>query len=107
MSTEKRELKAPPSIDGAQSAQEMIRFWIADNTEHVSLRVGDAADPSKEPTMWGFMLADIAKHVTDGFKELHPEGLEKEDIIKEIVTGFLNRIQFGPKSPGDVQKMGD
>ena len=107
MSTEKRELKAPPSIDGAQSAQEMIRFWIADNTEHVSLRVGDAADPSKEPTMWGFMLADIAKHVTDGFKELHPEGPEKEDIIKEIVTGFLNRIQFGPKSPGDVQKMGD
>ena len=85
----------------------MIRFWIADNTEHVSLRVGDAADPSKEPTMWGFMLADIAKHVTDGFKELHSEGPEKEDIIKEIVTGFLNRIQFGPKSPGDVQKMGD
>jgi Domain of unknown function (DUF5076) len=107
MSTEKRELKAPPSIDTANSAQEMIRFWIADNTEHVSLRVGDAAEPSKEPTMWGFMLADIAKHVTDAFKELHPEGPEKEDIIKEIVTGFLNRIQFGPKSPGDVQKMGD
>jgi len=107
MSTEKRELKSPPSIDDAQSAQEMIRFWIADNTDHVSLRVGEAAEPAKEPTMWGFMLADIAKHVTAAFKDLHPDGPEKEDIIKEIVTGFLNRIQFGPKSPGDVQKMGD
>ena len=107
MSTEKRELKSPPSIEGAQSAQEMIRFWIADNTDHVSLRVGDAADPATEPTMWGFILGDIAKHVTDAFKDLHPDGPEKEDIIKEIVTGFLNRIQFGPKSPGDVQKMGD
>ena len=46
MSTEIRELKSPPSIEGADAAQEMIRFWIADNTDHVSLRVGDAADPA-------------------------------------------------------------
>lgn len=107
MPTEKRDLREPPSIQGAETAQEMIRFWIADNQDHVSLRVGEAAKPETEPTMWGFILGDIAKHVTDAFKELHPEGPEKDAIIKEIVTGFLNRIQFGPKSPGTVEKMGD
>jgi len=107
MSTEKRPLKEPPSIDDTAQAQELIRFWIADNMDHVSLRVGEVTEPEKEPTMWGFILADIAKHVTDAFKELHPDGPEKDLIIKEIVTGFLNRIQYGPKSPGQPTKMGD
>ena len=105
MSTEKRELKSPPSVEGADIAQEMIRFWIADNTDHVSLRVGEAADPATEPTMWGFILGDIAKHVTDAFKDHHPDGPEKEEIIKEIVTGFLETDFEGGRHARRVAKM--
>ena len=107
MSSNHKELTKPGTIQHDAFAQEMVRFWISNNQDHVSLLVGGSGDPEKEPAMWGFILGDIAKHVTDAFKDHHPDGPEKEEIIKEIVTGFLNRIQFGPKSPGDVQKMGD
>ena len=107
MSTEKRELKVPPSLPEDEHGREMVRFWIAGNTDHVSLRVGDVEDPSKEPTMWGFILADIAKHVTDAFKDLHPDGPDKDAIMKELFAGFMNRMQYGPKSPGTVERTPD
>ena len=105
MSTEKRELKSPPSVEGADIAQEMIRFWIADNTDHVSLRVGEAADPATEPTMWGFILADIAKHVTKVLREQNPDGPAAQEIMEQILGGIGERLKHAPGLTGTTRKV--
>ena len=104
MSTEKRELKSPPSVEGADIAQEMIRFWISNNQDHVSLKVGASGDPEKEPPMWGFMLADIAKHVTRVLREENPDGPSAQEIMEQILGGIGERLRHAPDLSGTTIK---
>ena len=51
MSSEHKELSKPGTIQDDAVAQEMIRFWISNNQDHVSLMIGSSGDPEKEPPM--------------------------------------------------------
>ncbi len=105
MSDQHKELARPEGIDSATKAQEFVRFWIANNKEHVNVLVGTAGDPAKEPAMWGFILADIAKHVTKAIREQDPEGLPAQDIMEQILGGLAQRLKHAPELSGTTSKV--
>jgi hypothetical protein len=42
---------------------EILRVWIAEKNQHVSLRSGVWEDPAA----WGLMLADLARHIANTY----------------------------------------
>ena len=44
---------------------EILRVWVADKGQHVSLRAGVWTDPAA----WGLVLADLARHVSNCYQE--------------------------------------
>lgn len=105
MSSSHKELTKPGTIQHDAFAQEMVRFWISNNQDHVSLLVGGSGDPEKEPAMWGFILADIAKHVTKVLREQNPEGPEAQEIMEQILGGIGERLRHAPGLTGTTQKV--
>jgi hypothetical protein len=57
--SEKDELVIPGEAKRDVNSFEVLRVWIANNGQHVSLKVG----VWKDPTAWGIMLADLAGHI--------------------------------------------
>ena len=104
MSSEHKELSKPGTIQDDAVAQEMIRFWISNNQDHVSLMIGSSGDPEKEPPMWGFMLADIAKHVTRVPREQNPDGPSAQEIMEQILGGIGERLRHAPNLSGTTIK---
>ena len=104
MSSEHKELPKPGTIQDDAVAQEMIRFWISNNQDHVSLMIGSSGDPEKEPPMWGFMLADIAKHVTRVLREQNPDGPSAQEIMEQILGGIGERLRHAPNLSGTTIK---
>ena len=104
MPTNHTALNKPNSINDNADAQEMIRFWLSENTDHVSLMVGGVEDAAKEAPMWGFILADIAKHVTQALRQTNPDGPDATAIMTQIMDGFAERIKHAPILSGTVQK---
>ena len=104
MSSEHKELSKPGTIQDDAVAQEMIRFWISNNQDHVSLMISSSGDPEKEPPMWGFMLADIAKHVTRVLREQNPDGPSAQEIMEQILGGIGERLRHVPNLSGTTIK---
>lgn len=104
MSTNHTALNKPKSISETADAQEMIRFWLSENVDHVSLMVGAVDDADKEPPMWGFILADIAKHITQAIRQTNPDGPDATAIMTQIMDGFAERIKHAPILSGTVAK---
>lgn len=105
MSDQLKELSRPEGVESAAKAQEFVRFWIADNKEHVNVLVGTAGDPEKEPAMWGFILADIAKHVTKAMREKSPDGPAAQDIMEQILGGIAERLKHAPELSGSAREV--
>jgi hypothetical protein len=55
------QLLIPEAAKRDQKSFELIRVWVAENSQHVSLRAGVWKDPA-----WGIMLADLARHIASG-----------------------------------------
>ncbi len=96
MSNKDNALLIPEAVDGATSAQELVRFWIADNEGASSLKVG-LADPKVEPGMWGFILADIAKHVVQTLRKADPDGPDAQGVFEQIMQNFVERVKHNPE----------
>lgn len=62
---ETNQLAIPDAARKDPKAFELLRVWIANGDQHVSLRAGVWADPAA----WGIMLADLAKHVTKSYEQ--------------------------------------
>ena len=46
-----------------QKAFEILRVWVNDDKQYVSLRAGAFSDPA----MWGLLLVDLAKHAANSY----------------------------------------
>ena|SRR5438105_1915704 len=57
---------------------EMIRAWVAQEALHCALRIGVWKDPSA----WGILLADVARHVANAHEE--SEGRDRNKTIESI-----------------------
>lgn len=59
------QLLIPDAAKRDPKSLELLRVWIADNNQHVSLRTGVWDDPAE----WGLMLADLARHIVNTYEQ--------------------------------------
>jgi hypothetical protein len=75
-------LTVPMAVQVDPNACELVRVWIANNEQHVSLRSGVWEDPAA----WGIMLADLARHVAETYKR--DAGREVGATLQRIMAGI-------------------
>jgi hypothetical protein len=61
---------------------ELVRVWIASGSQHVSL----ATNVWQNPSAWGIMLVDLAKHIASAYQKT--AGMNFDDTLKRIKDGF-------------------
>ncbi len=76
------QLVVPDAARKDKRSFELLRVWIAEHDQHISLRVGVWEDPSH----WGIMLADLASHIANTFEQA--EGLTHVQALKSIQLAF-------------------
>jgi hypothetical protein len=84
------ELDLPVGVEGNDVADEFIRFWIDDNDEYVSLRVGSLG--KDEPSQWGMMLADLSLHILNALKQNGSTDSE-EALRLQLEQGYVGRLK--------------
>jgi hypothetical protein len=84
-------LDVPNAARLDHSSFEVLRVWIAEGGQHVTLRIGDWDDPAA----WGIMLADVARHVANAYHQ--KKGLDRTASLERIKAGLY--VEF--ESPTD------
>jgi hypothetical protein len=87
-------LAAPPAASRDAASFELLRVWIAEHGQHVSLRSGVWEDAFA----WGIVLADLARHI------VHAESLARKDLdqvayLKRMLEGFEAEIESPTDDP--------
>ena len=77
-----RELPIPAIARTATKATEVVRVWVADGAQHVSVATGIWSDPGA----WGILLVDLARHLARAYA--HSNGPEYSDALDRIKAGF-------------------
>jgi hypothetical protein len=80
--THRDQLLIPEAAVKDSKSFEILRVWIANKGQHVSLRVGLWSDPAA----WGIMLSDLARHVANSYEQ--DEGLATKDTLQRIKAAF-------------------
>lgn len=78
-----RYLDPPPASNRDKDAFELIRVWIAEQNQHVSLRPGVWTDGLH----WGMMLADLAQHIANA-ECMNNKKLDRREFLERIRDGF-------------------
>jgi hypothetical protein len=81
-------LAAPPAASRDASSFELLRVWIAEQGQHVSLRSGVWEDAFA----WGIVLADLARHIVHA-ESLARKGLDQDAYLKRMLEGFEAEIE--------------
>ena len=78
-----KELPIPPAAVGDEQAVEIVRAWIADGDQWVTI------DPHRyqhrdfdEEWAWGLFLADTARHLADAIAE--QTGKDRDQVLEAI-----------------------
>ena len=75
MAANNKFLDPPPAASRDKASFELLRVWVAEQGQHVSLRSGAWEDPFA----WGIVLADLARHIVNAaFLERMLEGFQAE-----------------------------
>ncbi|MEL6113265.1 MAG: DUF5076 domain-containing protein [Pseudomonadota bacterium] len=85
------ELSIPEGISGEDGGHELVRFWVCDGDDHVSLRIG-LFDDDEEPAVWGNVAADIMKHVVNALVQTDPRR-DPDVMFAEIERAFAQRLK--------------
>jgi len=91
-------LDVPPVAARDKASFEVLRVWIAEQGQHVSLRSGAWEDPFA----WGIVLADLARHIALAHQLQHPE-TDLEGFVERLLEGFHAEIENPTDEPeGEV-----
>ena len=91
-------LNIPPVAQRDQASFEVMRVWIAEQGQHVSIRSGAWEDPFA----WGIVLADLARHVALAHEMQNP-GTDKDKFLERLLEGFEAEIENPTDEPeGEV-----
>ncbi len=82
MAQHQGELDIPPAAAADRKAAEIARVWAAGGTQQVALRVGIW----KDPAAWGILLADLARHVANAYRE--EEGRDIKETLARVRAGW-------------------
>jgi hypothetical protein len=93
-----KQLPIPPAVDSDARARELLRVWAAHGKQHVSL----AADAWNDPTAWGIVLVDLAKHIASAYQQ--SAGTDFSAALTRIKAGFDAEWQTATDEPsGQLQ----
>lgn len=81
-------LDPPPAATRDKGGFELLRVWVAEAGQHVSLRAGTWEDPFA----WGIVLADLARHIVNAEAQGNP-GLDREAYLERILEGFEAELE--------------
>ncbi len=70
------------------SSFELLRVWVARQSQQITLRPGVWQDP----TAWGVMLADLARSIVKVHEE-NDEDLDAEAFLASLLEGFDTEIE--------------
>jgi hypothetical protein len=76
------QLLVPDAAKTDPNSFELLRVWVANKGQHVSLRSG----VWKDPAAWGIMLADLARHVANSYEQ--DAGLDQLKALQRIKAGL-------------------
>jgi hypothetical protein len=76
------ELPIPDAAKSDSQSLEILRLWVANKGQHVSLRSGVWDDPAA----WGVMLADLARHIVNSYGQTAVD--ERRATLERIKLGF-------------------
>jgi hypothetical protein len=79
---ENDELSIPDPAKRDTKSFELLRVWIAEKGQHVSLRTNVWSDPAA----WGIMLVDLAQHIANAYQTT--EGRDKVEVLKRLKAGL-------------------
>ena len=83
-----KQLSIPAAANKDAASFELLRVWVASQSQQISLRPGVWQDP----TAWGTMLADLARNIVQVHTE-HDENLDGEAFLASLLEGFDNEIE--------------
>ncbi len=81
--SEKHALAVPPAAKRDPKSFEILRVWVADQDQHVSL----SATAWEDPFAWGIVLADLARHIVNATK-LNDHTINEAAFLQRILDGF-------------------
>ena len=91
-------LNIPPVAQRDRASFEVMRVWIAEQGQHVSIRSGAWEDPFA----WGIVLADLARHIALAH-ELQNDATSKDAFLERLLEGFHAEIDNPTDEPeGEV-----
>ncbi|MCU1324558.1 MAG: hypothetical protein JWM43_4207 [Acidobacteriaceae bacterium] len=91
-------LELPPAAQRDKAAFEVLRVWIAEQGQHVSIRSGAWEDPFA----WGIVLADLARHIANAHA-IQSDRVDKEAFLERLLEGFEAEIDNPTDEPeGEV-----
>ncbi len=91
-----KQLPVPQAAIKDPNSVEIFRVWAVENTEHVSVNAG----LWDEPAMYGVVLADLAKHIANAYKQ--KSNRDPRNALERIKAGFDAELE----SPTDTPKGG-
>ena len=91
-------LSIPPVAQRDKASFEVLRVWIAEQGQHVSIRSGAWEDPFA----WGIVLADLARHIANAH-QLQSAAIDKDAFLDRLLEGFEAEIDNPTDEPeGEV-----
>lgn len=89
-----KDLNIPPAAARDRASFEVLRVWIAEQGQHVSIRSGAWEDPFA----WGIVLADLARHISHAHQLAHPE-TDVDAFVERLLEGFHAEIENPTDEP--------
>jgi hypothetical protein len=91
-----KHLEIPPAATRDKASFEVLRVWVAEQGQHVSLRSGAWDDPFA----WGIVLADLARHIALAHK-LQPgkKPVDPAAFLERLIEGFHAEIENPTDEP--------
>ena len=89
-----KHLDIPPAASRDKASFEVLRVWIAEQGQHVSIRSGAWEDPFA----WGIVLADLARHIALAH-QMQGSKVDPEAFLARLLEGFEAEIEDPTDEP--------
>ena len=76
------ELKIPDQALSDKKSIELLRVWVANKRQHISMRSG----LWKDPAAWGIMICDLMTLVAKSYQD--EGGLKQDAAFRRILDGL-------------------
>lgn len=87
------QLPIPKPALSDPASKEILRIWLADDKQFVSLQPGAFSDPAA----WGMLLVDVMRHIADAYeatREMH-----SNQVLDRIKEGLFAEMLYPTDEP--------